>query len=203
MDPTTGSLEYSPLMLFLDRQPETKHLYVHIKLSSGKKIVLTPSHLIMRWERIGTDLTNFTSLFSYNAVPTFAKNIARNDRLIINVNNRIRLDHVDSVKYDYEEGMYAPLTEMGTIVVNDVVASCYAVLEDQDLAHVAFMPYRLVYNINRSFNRFYTAVTSLVSASGSRTNPTHTPSQIGIHWYAKFLRSIADYVVPASMMYEH
>lgn len=205
MNPETGSLEYSPLMLFLDRQPEKEHTYVHIKTSSGQKLKLTPSHLIMRWEKTRTDLSNFTSPFAYNAVPTFAKNIDVNDKLIITRDNKIHLDSVDSVTYSSETGMYAPLTEMGNVVVNDIVASCYAVIDDQNLAHLAFLPYRFVYNINRSFNRFYETVSGLVASSPQSTvSRTHsTPSQEGIHWYAKFLYSIAYYVVPPSMMYEH
>ena len=55
---------------------------------------------------------------------------------------RVKLEQIVSVNYVNRQGIYAPLTREGNIVVNSVVASCYAVISDHDMAHWSFAPVR-------------------------------------------------------------
>ena len=50
---------------------------------------------------------------------------------------------VNSVETFVETGVYAPLTAEGTVVVDGVVASCYAEVPSHNLAHMAIWPYRM------------------------------------------------------------
>lgn len=52
-----------------------------------------------------------------------------------------------------ENGVYAPLTSSGRIVVNGVAASCYAVVECQRCAHHAMAPVRLYHRAASYFRR--------------------------------------------------
>jgi len=49
---------------------------------------------------------------------------------------------IDITKVD-KQGLMAPLTEQGTIIVNNVDTSCHAIVKSDTLAHFALAPYRL------------------------------------------------------------
>lgn len=91
----------------------------------------------------------------------------------------IRFDQIVSVNYVKRKGIYAPLTREGNIVVNSVVASCYAVISDHELAHMSFAPVRWLSFLNEFLfglksppllvDRHGGAITSFVTPS-QRTN---------------------------------
>ena len=58
----------------------------------------------------------------------------------------VTLERVVRVSVSNAEGIYAPLTAEGNIVVDGVVTSCYAVIDSQTLAHWAFLPVRVYYS---------------------------------------------------------
>lgn len=62
--------------------------------------------------------------------------------------SRVFFDQIVSVNYVTRKGIYAPLTREGNIVVNSVVASCYALISDHDLAHMSFAPVRWLSYLN-------------------------------------------------------
>lgn len=63
----------------------------------------------------------------------------------------IHFDQIVSVDYITRKGIYAPLTREGNIVVNSVVASCYAVISDHYMAHMSFAPVRWFSYLNEWF----------------------------------------------------
>ncbi|OQR66776.1 sonic hedgehog protein-like, partial [Tropilaelaps mercedesae] len=143
-----GTLEYSPVITFLDRDPTRKEHFVKIKTESGEQLVLTRYHLVYRQE--------------YDGQPsvTYAVRILPGDKILTlqsdNVTHgasfsgdmplgQIRATKVLAVHHVRSRGVYAPLTATGNIVVNGVVASCYALVNDHQLAHKAFAPLRMLY----------------------------------------------------------
>lgn len=66
-------------------------------------------------------------------------------------NPTIYFDQIVSVDYITRKGFYAPLTREGNIIVNSVVASCYAVISDHYTAHMSFAPVRWFSYINEWF----------------------------------------------------
>lgn len=112
------------------------------------------------------------------------------------------LDTVVDVQLVLRSGVFAPLTRAGTVVVDDVVASCYAVVDSQRLAHWAFAPVRAWYNLKESVQRLARLVAHPLSAPHmSRQAVTSVPGE-GVHWYADALYSLARSVLPARLLHQ-
>lgn len=77
------------------------------------------------------------------------------------------LSRISRVSVQEDKGVFAPLTRHGTLSVNGMVASCYAVVDGHDLAHRAFAPLRLLHRWTGS--------------AGGHFGDT------GVHWYSQLL----------------
>ncbi|KAK6631609.1 hypothetical protein RUM44_006138 [Polyplax serrata] len=215
MDPRTGELKFSEVILFLDKSPNHFKYYLKIETSSGKTLQVTPSHLVvavkeksdMSAHRTGNELGEE----SENELETmFASEIEIGDTLYTVDGGKRFVDRVVNVTNSRHEGVYAPLTVEGTIVVDDVVTSCYAVINSHSLAHLAYGPLRLYHNLQLSFRRLWESTfkpLSILRSGPVKTSTTPAVAtaaaqeQNGIHWYANVLFSIAEYVLPSHMMY--
>ena len=63
----------------------------------------------------------------------------------------INSDTIEVVKIESEvkEGFTAPLTQHGTILVNDILVSCYSEINSHWLAHLAMKPVSMWYQITK------------------------------------------------------
>jgi hypothetical protein len=115
------------------------------------------------------------------------------------VNNEIVLayDHITkkqteemikSILIETVDGYVAPLTMHGTILVNDILTSCYAVVESHTLGHSVMAPVRLWYSINSKLNdiisHFTETRSSILLSANDQVND-------GIHWYPQLLYSFS------------
>lgn len=196
-----GLLRPSKVLLFLDRSETAYTEYVTLVTDTGKSITATSTHLVLRWERpVRSQIRH--------ANPVYAKLVRVNDTLLTVVTDggrrRLREERVIDVRHSRKAGLYAPLTVDGTVVVDDVVASCYAVIDNQWLAHLAFLPVRMVDAARQSLY-------SLIWRLGHPLQDSPPPSDAGpsdaaakpadgIHWYPRMLYAISDYVIPAGWM---
>ena len=92
----------------------------------------------------------------------------------------MRSSRVTSIEVTLERGVYAPLTAEGNLVVDDVLASCYAVVDSQAIAHLAFAPVRL-----------YESIKDVFFGSDKKESTLE-----GVHPYADILYSTARYLIP-------
>lgn len=140
---------------------------------------------------------------------------------------QLSLDRIVSINYNVRLGIYAPLTRDGNLVVNSLVASCYAVISDHDLAHLSFLPVRWYYSLknyifdhfvsggNRkgrlSFDQNKTPEIYRYQSGIDRNMDTHEgqsndkveaqEKQVGVHWYPSILYRLARILLPTSYLY--
>ncbi|KZS08135.1 Hedgehog protein [Daphnia magna] len=150
---------------------------------------------------------------------TFASKVQIGDWIVsTGPDGRPKPQRVVGVSAVSQRGVLAPLTEEGTLVVDQVVVSCYAVIDDQTIAHLAFSPVRLLNNVHKSLVHFWRAISwwnhdrTTVDEAGSSipvkhvearsmTNENRPPTLVGIHWYAKLLYRIARVVLPSHLVF--
>lgn len=170
-----GNTIYTDFIMFIDQDSATRRVFYVIETDSGQKITLTAAHLLF----VGHN--NFTEKDqSMSAI--FASQVQPGQKVFVFDAERRRLEPV-TVKRIYtqeHEGSFAPVTVQGTIVVDQVLASCYAVIEDHDLAHWALAPVRLAHWLS----------TLLFSSQ-----PQASAQNDGVHWYSKILYQLGTWLL--------
>lgn len=159
-------LLYSPVVSFLDRQPNAKRTFYVIGTDGRHNITLTAAHLIFVTDCANrtngseqAEMSQKTKIFGSvwqrmvneaGMRTVFASQIKPGQCLFTTSgrsNSHPRLSAVTFVEEQTSTGLYAPLTQHGSIVVNGVLASCYAAIDSHYLSHWVLAPLRLVYRI--------------------------------------------------------
>ncbi|XP_015176686.1 PREDICTED: sonic hedgehog protein A isoform X2 [Polistes dominula] len=225
-----GELIYSEVIAFLDKAPREKRQFVRIHTESGRMLTLTPAHLVPIKDKsmifaarvkIGDKILIVDNENEDTITTTNNNNNNINIEIMENhLNNkvysggnqqhRLRWDRVIETKLVLEMGVFAPLTTEGTLLVDDVIASCYAVIDSQTLAHYSFFPLRIWKRLESFFvERPPFSVQKTEPIIGQQRTNNETTSiimednekNIGVHWYASFLYSFASTVLPSDMLY--
>uniref|UniRef100_A0A182FA51 Protein hedgehog n=1 Tax=Anopheles albimanus TaxID=7167 RepID=A0A182FA51_ANOAL len=180
----TGNAVFSEVLMFMDRDTHQRREFVTIEAEGGAVLKVTPAHLVLVWRKERAE-TRFV----------FADRVREGDHVLVHGADgpggpRLEPRRVHRIAALLADGVYAPLTREGTIVVDAIAASCYALIDSQTVAHLSFLPYRAVEKLWSLFER-------AGAGSGSLSLPRHE----GIHWYAKSLYTIKDYLIPPSWLY--
>ncbi|XP_036934174.1 sonic hedgehog protein A [Acanthopagrus latus] len=168
-----GNPIYTDFIMFIDQDSATKRLFYVIETDSGQKITLTAAHLLF----VGHNSTDEERMSAI-----FASEVRRGQKVFVFDAERSRLEPV-TVKRIYTQeqvGSFAPVTVQGTVVVDQVLASCYAVIEDHVLAHWALAPVRLAH-----------WVSSLLFNSQNQVSAQSD----GVHWYSKILYQLGTWLL--------
>lgn len=176
-----GNTIFSEVYMFLDRNEDQQREFVRIETEDGASITATPSHLIYTWHTAGQHTTGDDNAIKFK----FAELVEVGDYLLISKNGTLHPRRVQKITYELHRGVYAPLTYEGTIIVNSVTASCYALVEKHSLAHASFMPMRTLYSIEE-----------WLGVSNDIEKPR------GIHWYANALNKFKDIFLPSKWFYQ-
>lgn len=156
---SSGKIVYSKVVTFLDIAPSRPTTFISIQTTHpAAEVAITESHLIYQ---LNKHTPQEAALFARDLkVGDFV--YARNGSAF----EKFTAGRVISVKRRAGKGAYAPLTETGSIVVDDVLCSCYAVISDHFVAHWSFAPLRFAEWLFPGFSAH---------------------ESTGMHWYAKLL----------------
>lgn len=162
LDGVTGRVVYSRVMTFLDIKPNSSNTFITIRTKTpAAEVAITESHLIYQLNKQAQRET-----------AVFARDLKVGDFVYVRHGTALEkftAGRVVGIKSSRGKGAYAPLTETGNIVVNDVLCSCYAMISDQRVAHWSFAPLR-----------FAEWLFPGIAAQNSS----------GVHWYAEALYKI-------------
>ena len=200
-----GTFDFSPVLLFLDRDPNEWRRFVTIRTESGHELTLTPSHLLYARDssaapesansiEVSGDWKAKSGVAEAGEAASdfevfYAREIDEGMHVLVHDGGRGRLrpSRVVSVEAAARRGVYAPLTAAGNVVVDGVLASCYALVDSQSVAHAAFAPVRWWQGTRRLF--------------GAAATDAHEPKEqfVGVHWYAKWLNSLGELLLPSHL----
>lgn len=165
-DGAAAQLVYSEVLAFLDRDPGSWTLFYTLHTRAGPRLSLTAAHLLFVAEGNCSEGAEPAA----GALKTVYASHARAGQclLVSRGHGQARLSQITRVTSRGARGAFAPLTQQGTLVVDGVAASCYAVVEQHSLAHWAFSPLRLLHR--------------WTGATGYHGD--------GIHWYSRLLHRL-------------
>ncbi len=183
-----GELIYSDVILLLDRKPQQNTLFYVIETEDKHfTATLTPQHLIYVSDSTHTNFSEARALFA-SRIKTgqfLYTTVQDHDREEGAPLRQLRITRITVVT---RQGAVAPLTRHGTLVVDDIAVSSYAVIEQEWIAHAAFLPVRIYYSIKQYF-----CGTTLTDGS-----PDTTPTD-NVNWYSYALYKIGEVVMKSYM----
>ncbi|XP_041805345.1 tiggy-winkle hedgehog protein-like [Chelmon rostratus] len=175
-----GNLVSSDFLMFMDQDRQiTRQFRVLETDEPRRRLTLTPAHLVFVMKDNSTDSSDITAVF--------ASNVKIGQRLLAVGNDRpdrLISARVTKTYMEHCEGSYAPVTSHGTIIVDQVLASCYAVVEAHDLAHWVLAPVRLWHS--------FLSLVGMVN----ELNSLHQAD--GVHWYPELLYHVGGWLLDSS-----
>lgn len=193
-----GHLVYSKIIIFLDRDPSAIRLFYHLETESGKVITITEAHLLfVTSKNSSSDEQNSSAIFASKVEIGMYILIRQSKLNKVDENEKLSSEKVVRITTSKKKGAYAPLTKEGNLVVDQVLASCYALIADNSLAHLAFLPIRIWANFIDSIQ----VMKSLIYFDSSKSVQSQSSIQNGIHWYPKLLFTISKYVLSSDLIY--
>ena len=130
-----NEIRFEPVITFIHRQPEVMQEFLQITTERNNILKITEDHLLFV-EKTG----------KAKAIP--ARDVKVGDTLFVRAVHSAEKDAVLSITKVYDEGVYAPVTLSGTILVNNVHTSCYFDVLSHEWSHRAMVVARAVHYVS-------------------------------------------------------
>uniref|UniRef100_A0A8C7JS60 Uncharacterized LOC109896219 n=1 Tax=Oncorhynchus kisutch TaxID=8019 RepID=A0A8C7JS60_ONCKI len=174
-----GRPTFSEVLLWLDRRSGSRERYLLLDTEGSEEpLYITPDHVLF----IAPDNATTIDLASdARRVPVFAKDVLPGHLIYLHdpSTGSLEAKRVTEVSEAESLGAYAPLTVEGNLVVDGRLVSCYTLQCRQQLAHLTFIPYRLLHILRSSL--------SLLGDRLLAPPRQGQEDQEGMHWYANAL----------------
>ncbi|XP_023216790.1 sonic hedgehog protein-like [Centruroides sculpturatus] len=164
-----GKLVFTKVVAFMDRRPSGQAEYLILQTANEQSIRISANHLIF------SSMNNVTTLET-----KFAGNINVGDYLLVSnqTDQTFEPSSVMQITRDVMDGAYVPLTQTGTLLVDGILASCYASY-DHYWAQIFLSPVRWFPNI---FNQ-------------------NSLQPVGVMPYVKILKFLAGALFPSNLKF--
>uniref|UniRef100_A0A914P2U6 Hint domain-containing protein n=1 Tax=Panagrolaimus davidi TaxID=227884 RepID=A0A914P2U6_9BILA len=124
-----GRIGFNKVISWLHRMPNINAEFLKLTLENGKSLKVTRKHFIYKIECSANETLNF----KYDLIQ--AENILPSDCLLSLNDENVHLipTRIYKIEIIHERGIYAPLTDSGQIIVNNIFASCYSEIDNEFL----------------------------------------------------------------------
>ena len=191
-----GGLGYSEVIMFLDREPEKEVKFVRVTTDGGAELVLTATHLVHAAGPGCDHISCFSAVFAGSLSPGLRVMVEDGGG-----GGELGPQTVVGLETVVRKGVFAPLTRSGNLVVDGVLASCYAVIDSQAAAHAAFGPVRWYANLRENAGHLWRTLSGpLGGGAVARRTRVYEPDRTGVHWYADLLYTLAGYLLPPHLL---
>ncbi|KAK1335295.1 LOW QUALITY PROTEIN: hypothetical protein QTO34_004880 [Cnephaeus nilssonii] len=204
-----GQLLYSDFLTFLDRDDGAKKVFYVIETREPReRLLLTAAHLLFVAPHNDSGAGRPPG-GAPGRRALFASRVRPGQRVYVVAerggDRRLLPAAVHSVTLREEAtGAYAPLTAQGTILINRVLASCYAVIEEHSWAHRAFAPFRLAHALLAALAPVRTLRGGDGDGGGGGRIPQPEPGAsgaAGVHWYSQLLYQIGTWLLDGEALH--
>jgi hypothetical protein len=159
-------IEEDEVIMMLDSQPNRPALFYTIETETGHRLSLTGSHLVA--------VNNNDNFLPANQIKT-------HDMVFVHSQGQLQSVKVRNVTEEYKIGYFTPMTSQGTLIVNDMAASCYASVVNHNWAHQILAPLRWWYRFAKLF---------------AVEQPFESAPNGGIHWLPKAMLQVTEKYFP-------
>jgi hypothetical protein len=178
-DSGLGKWTFSRFITYLHQDQHINSKYISLKTSSfNQTLRISPLHLIAKQQ---ADQIEFV----------FAKDLVVGDTIIAESG----LEKLIAIEEVHGSGAYAPLTESGTIVVDSILASCYANTNWHNAAHLLFTP---IIKLSSIFNIENNNVIDTNHHQSHKSGVAKEVSAVelpdSVFWYARFIHKLMPYI---------
>ncbi len=152
--------------------------YVSIRTVFNRTLLISPLHLIASKKKSQSAKdTDFEFIF--------AQELKVGDTIIAESG----FESISEIGEIFGKGAYAPLTESGTVLVDSILASCYANTNWHEAAHFLFKPIIKISSLLNIDRELIGIASSVVDQSGK---VEQMPDNV--FWYAKLIHKLVPWI---------